>query len=87
MVPRIASSLVLFPDDFRREDVESTLLALRRARPKLLVVLADQSCLSFLEPPLFPTGVPVRFWSGSRPAFSWTLILDAIRERSNPSPP
>jgi hypothetical protein len=80
LVPLRATTLVLFPDDFERADVEAFILALRRARPQLLVVLvssAPQQLGAALEPDghsLPPVVLP-------RPAFGWT-ILDAIRNRA-----
>jgi len=84
MVPPAATALVLFPDDFERADVQATILALRRARPKLLIVVvtgAPQHLGAALEPDgrsSLPLVLP-------RPAFGWT-ILDAIRGRANGLP-
>jgi hypothetical protein len=84
VVPADVTSLVLFPDDFGQADVEATILALRRARPKLLIVLvtgAPQRLAAALEPDgrsLLPLVLP-------KPAFGWT-ILDAIQGRAERSP-
>lgn len=83
--PAAATAVVLFPDDFGASDVAAKVLALRRARPKLLIVLvtgAPQALGAAIEPDgrsLPPLVLP-------RPAFGWT-ILDAIRGYSKPSPP
>lgn len=83
--PAAATAVILFPDDFRASDVEIKIQALRRARPKLLIVLvtaAPQALGAAVEPDgrsQPPLVLP-------RPAFGWT-ILDAIRDRSNPPPP
>jgi hypothetical protein len=85
MVPPAATALVLFPDGFQHADVQSTILALRRARPKLLIVLvtaAPQHLGAVLE----PDGRSVPPLVLPRPAFGWT-ILDAIRGRENLLPP
>lgn len=84
-VPPAANALVLFPDDFGASEVESTILAVRRTRPKLLIVLvtgAPQRLRAALEPDgrsLLPLVLP-------RPVFGWT-ILDAIRGRTSIVPP
>jgi hypothetical protein len=38
LTPAGGTALVLFPDEFEQADVEAAILALRRARPKLLIV-------------------------------------------------
>ena len=84
MVPAAATALVLFPDDFGHADIERAILRLRRARPKLLIVLvtgAPQHLAAALE----PDGRSVPPLVLPRPAFGWT-ILDAIRARSKLSP-
>jgi hypothetical protein len=69
--------VVLFPDDFRAADVVATVMSLRSARPKLLILLVTstpQRFRSVLDPDgrsLPPIVLP-------KPAFGWT-ILDAIR--------
>jgi hypothetical protein len=84
-VPPAATALVLFPDDFGRAAVELALGAVRRARPRLLIVLvtgAPQRFGAALEPDgrsLPPLVIP-------KPAFGWT-ILDAIRGRNDLSLP
>jgi hypothetical protein len=71
------TGLVLFPDDFELGEVQRFVGALRRSRPKLLLVLvtsAPQRLGSAIEPDessLLPLVMP-------KPAFGWT-ILDAIR--------
>jgi hypothetical protein len=84
VAPAGATALVLFPDDFGAADVEAAILTLRRARPKLLIVLvtgAPQRLGAALEPDgrsLLPLVLP-------KPAFGWTL-LDAIQGRAERSP-
>ncbi len=79
-MPPATTAVVLFPDDFAVEEVEPRLLALRRARPSVLVVLVTR------EPTSFKTAVSADGRSLPpivlpRPAFGWT-ILDAIREHA-----
>ena len=84
LTPAGGTALVLFPDDFAQTDVEAAILALRRARPKLLIVLvtgAPQHLGTALAPDgrsLLPLVLP-------KPAFGWT-ILDAIQGRADRSP-
>lgn len=80
VVPPESTTLVLFPDEYQRRDVEIFLPALRRRRPQLLILLvssAPQDLGAALEPDghsLPPVVLP-------KPAFGWTL-LDAIRNRA-----
>jgi hypothetical protein len=85
VVPPAATAVVLFPDDFKRSDVESTILALRRARPKLFIVLVT-GAPQHLGAALEPDGRSVPPLVLPRPAFGWT-ILDAIRGRTSVVPP
>src|SRR5689334_3210176 len=39
VVPPAATAVVVFPDDFQHDEVEEAIVSLRRARPKLLIVL------------------------------------------------
>lgn len=84
LLPAGGTALVLFPDDFEQADVKVAILALRRARPKLLIVLvtgAPQHLGTALAPDghsLLPLVLP-------KPAFGWT-ILDAIQGRADRSP-
>lgn len=78
-VPSSASALVLFPDDFQHGAVESFIVAVRRSRPHLLVLLVSAA------PQLFgaavgPDGHSLLPVVLPKPAFGWT-ILDAIRNR------
>jgi hypothetical protein len=77
--------MVLFPDDFGPSDVEARLLALRRARPKLLIVVVTRAPQN-LGAALVPDGRSVLPLVLPKPAFGWT-ILDAIRARTNVVPP
>jgi hypothetical protein len=85
MIPPAATAVVLFPDDFGASDVETRLLALRRARPKLLIVLVT-GAPQHLSAALAPDGRSVPPLVLPRPAFGWT-ILDAIRARALLVPP
>lgn len=80
MIPPAATAVVLFPDDFGPSDVEARLLVLRRARPKLLIVLVTGAPQN-LSAALAPDGHSVLPLVLPKPAFGWT-ILDAIRERA-----
>ena len=79
MLATDATSLVLFPDGFERLQVEAFVLALRRARPSLLILLVS-SAPQHLGAALEPDGSSLPPLVLPRPAFGWT-ILDAIRER------
>jgi len=84
LVPPGATALVLFPDDYGQADVEAAIRALRRARPKLLIVLvtgAPQHLAAALE----PDGRSIPPLILPKPAFGWT-ILDAIQGRAERSP-
>lgn len=85
MIPPAATAIVLFPDDFGPSDVAARLLALRRARPKLLIVLVT-GAPQHLAAALAPDGRSVLPLVLPKPAFGWT-ILDAIRARTNVVPP
>lgn len=80
-IPSAATALVLFPDDYASGDVETFVIALRRTRPKLFVVLVTSAPQNFGlatqrdERTVPPLVLP-------RPAFGWT-ILDAIRGADN----
>jgi len=76
-IARAATALVLFPDDYRAEDAQKFVLALRRARPKLLLVLVTSSPRTF-DTAIEPDGRTTLPIVLPKPAFGWT-ILDAIR--------
>jgi hypothetical protein len=80
-VPSSASALVLFPDDFPRGNVESFIVALRRSRPQLLVLLVSSAPQVF-GAVVGPDGHSLPPVVLPKPAFGWT-ILDAIRNRPN----
>lgn len=84
MVPPAATAVVLFPDDFQRREVEAALVALRRARPNLLIVVVT-GAPQHLGAALEPDGHSVPPLVLPKPAFGWT-ILDAIRGRAHRSP-
>ncbi len=79
-IPVGATALVLFPDDYPGKAVGEFLLTLRRARPKLFIVLVTAAPLSF-SAATKPQGRTVLPLVLPRPAFGWTL-LDAIRSAS-----
>jgi hypothetical protein len=79
-IPPAATALVLFPDDFGRPDVQALVLTLRRARPRLLIVLVS-SAPQDLGPAVEPDGHSLPPVVLPRPAFGWT-ILDTIRNRA-----
>jgi hypothetical protein len=80
VVPVHTTSLVLFPDDFERAQVESFILMLRHSRSDLLIVLVS-SAPQHLGVAVAPDGCSVPPLVLPRPAFGWT-ILDAIRART-----
>jgi hypothetical protein len=80
-IPPAATAVVLFPDDFAVVHVAARLLALRRARPKLLVVIVS-AAPQLLGTALAPDGRSVPPLVLPKPAFGWT-ILDAIRARAS----
>lgn len=84
LIPSAASAVVLFPDDFGAADVKARLLALRRARPKLLIVLVTGAPQE-LSAALAPDGRSVPPLVLPKPAFGWA-ILDAIRGRTGVAP-
>ena len=81
MVPPAATAVVLFPDDFQRGEAEATILSLRRARPKLLIVVVT-GAPQHLGAALEPDGRSAPPLVLPKPAFGWT-ILDAIRGRAD----
>lgn len=81
MVPPAATAVVLFPDDFHRGEVTTTIVSLRRARPKLLLVVVT-GAPQHLGAALEPDGHSVPPLVLPKPAFGWT-ILDAIRGRAH----
>lgn len=82
-IPAATTAVVLFPDDFEHEEVEATLLALRRDRPRVVVVLVTREPAS-LRNAIAPDGRSVPPIVLPRPSFGWT-ILDAIREHDEGS--
>jgi hypothetical protein len=73
------TAVVVFPDDFEPGEVESSLLALRRDRPRVLLVLVTREPGS-LKTAIAHDGRSISPIVLPRPSFGWT-ILDAIRER------
>ena len=84
IVPPAATAVVLFPDDFHCGEVEATIVSLRRARPKLLIVVVT-GAPQHLGAALEPDGHSVPPLVLPKPAFGWT-ILDAIRGRAHLAP-
>jgi hypothetical protein len=80
IVPGDVTSLVLFPDAFDRALVEGFILAVRRSRLELPILLVS-SAPQQLAAAVAPDGVSVPPLVLPRPAFGWT-ILDAIRART-----
>jgi hypothetical protein len=72
-----ARALVLFPDDFEAAAVGQFLDALRRARPRLLVVVVTRAAGAFerMLAPRAGTSTPVVL---PRPPFGWAIV-DALR--------
>ena len=84
MVPPAATAVVLFPDDFHHSQVVASVMSLRRARPKLLIVVVT-GAPQHLKTALEPDGHSVPPLVLPKPAFGWT-ILDAIRGRVHLAP-
>jgi hypothetical protein len=84
LVPSAATAVVLFPDDFQRSEAKASILSLRRARPKLLLVVVT-GAPQHLGAALEPDGHSALPFVLPKPAFGWT-ILDAIRGRANLPP-
>jgi hypothetical protein len=82
-VSETTTAVVLFPDDFAFMDVVAAVTALRRARPRILLVLITR------EPHLFklwcePDGKAVPAVLLPKPSFGWS-ILDAVRSHAEAS--
>jgi hypothetical protein len=80
MTPPTSAAVILFPDDFREEDVVKALVALQRERPQVLAVIVTHEPQRFGHvagtrgsQDLAPLVIP-------KPAWAWT-ILDAVRAR------
>ena len=71
------TAVVLFPDDFAHGDVLTMITELRRARPRVLLVVVTREPKK-LEPVLAPDGRSLPPLVLPRPSFGWS-ILDAIR--------
>ncbi|MGZ3472987.1 MAG: hypothetical protein ACXWUG_00860 [Polyangiales bacterium] len=77
------TAVVLFPDDFEGEDVASKIVALRRARPRLLMLVVTRQPHAF-EHALAPDGRSRPPLVLPKPSFGWS-ILDAIRAHADTS--
>lgn len=75
-------AVVLFPDDFRESAVRSAVGELRRARPRVFLLVVTREPRRF-EPALAPDDRSVCPQVMPKPSFGWT-ILDAIRARAEP---
>jgi hypothetical protein len=84
-VPPTVTAVVVFPDDFQHDEVEESIVSLRRARPKLLIVLVT-GAPQHLRAAVEPDGRSVPPLVLPKPAFGWT-VLDAIRGRTSPEAP
>lgn len=78
LMPRAASVVLLFPDDFQSGSVIAALAKLRSQRPKALPVLVTSEPRRFEALRLGGRGLAPLVVA--KPAWSWT-ILDAIRSR------
>jgi hypothetical protein len=76
-VPPEITAVVLFPDEFETEVVQTTLLDWRSARPELLVVVVTTTPQAY-RAALAPDGRSYPPVVLPKPAFGWTL-LDSIR--------
>ena len=77
------TAVVLFPDDYPERDVSATVTALRRARPRVLLLVVTrepQRFASTLTPDERSTAPLVL----PKPSFGWS-ILDAIRAHAQPT--
>lgn len=72
-----ATALVLFPDDFVGDVVNAALGDLRRARPKLFIVLVTKQPHRYASA-VNPDGRSIPPLVLPRPSFGWS-ILDALR--------
>lgn len=75
--PLSLDAVVVFPDDFDTDELTKTLQSLRRAKPRLLIVVitsAPQQLLAALD----VDGRSRQPLVLAKPAFGWT-VLDAIR--------
>lgn len=76
-IPPATSAVVLFPDDYDGADVIALVLELRRARPRVLLLLVTREARRF-ELALAPDGRSIPPIVLPRPSFGWS-ILDTIR--------
>lgn len=82
-VTAATTAVVLFPDDFAFAEITVAVTKLRRARPRVLVVLVTR------EPHRFklwcePDGASVPAVLLPKPSFGWA-ILDAVRSHADAS--
>ena len=84
VAPPSAMAAVIFPDDFEHHEVLTLVRALRRTRPRLLLLIVTREPQRFRDVvqadgrSLPPVVLP-------RPSFGWD-ILDAIRAHSDAAP-
>jgi hypothetical protein len=78
------TAVVLFPDDLRQIDTVALVSRLRRARPRMLVVLVTRDAGRF-EEALAPDGRSMPPLVLPKPSFGWS-ILDAIRAHASSTP-
>jgi hypothetical protein len=70
-------AMVIFPDEFRTDEVVTSVETLQKERPQLRLLLVTSSPRSYLGTRLMDVELPPIILP--KPAFGWS-ILDAIRE-------
>jgi hypothetical protein len=78
---RSATAAVLFPDDFEYEEVIALVRQLRRARPRLFLLIVTRHPQHFHDV-VKPDGRSLPPVILPKPSFGWD-ILDAIRAQSD----
>lgn len=82
MTPASAAAVILFPDEYPGATVTKALVALQRARPRVLAVVVTNEPSRFEHvTPVSGDGAPLVI---PKPAWAWT-ILDAVRARLDSS--
>ncbi len=81
LVEPTTSAVILFPDDYEEADVTTTISALRRAHPRVLLLLVTRETHK-RERALAPDGRSRLPLVLPRPSFGWS-ILDTIRAHAH----